>query len=1515
MIMKHLYTSIFTVIILIFFTSFTFSQKIIIGGTDGTIASYNPLPPTPPYTLGTVGPYIDGVNKAGKIVNICSGTSISMSATTSITLNTFQWFKSVAVYNRLTRTYQWSAWAAISKATDKIFTVNYETEFNSSTIYHIVYFCSITNKGGTTFTAPIGFSKALAPVVQPLQVEVSYACPGQNATIIPDFDVTGDQTQVFWERELNANPGVWSEISSGSVNPFYFPADTYRDGTYDYRLAIVHTCVNYRSQSLNDLGVYIAPAFNESFAALAPTSKTKTVCINTQTDFTFTINGYNNFHSYTHTWEYLPNGGTTWTKITAANAGTVFRDYNTTSLKIIPNAESYHNMQFRLTSVGACKTITSEVCTLLLQVPADITNITTSAETVCDGSTITLSAVINSNPLAAPVQYRWKVDNNIVPGQVFATTNNQLSFTMPNSTKTFTCEVQNGDRCIGTIDSYSKSIQVYSPPTVSIIPSISGCGGSTANLTAYGNGSKSPYSYEWTLPSGAKVIGQSIINQPTNNTYHVKVTDACGKTATNSVTVNSVTLLTIAVSKQNVKCASQANGKLTTQISGGVSPYSIRLFKKDNSGIFNPYVTIPSYNQAFISIDTLRAGDYKIEIKDMCDSTKTANITITEPKELLAYITNYKHVTCYNGGNGEASIGIEGGSEPYIINWISGQKTQYVQGLFAGNYIANITDNNGCFTSTSVEIRQPQPFNVQINTSNATCYGSATGSISVEPQGGTLPYTISVENSLGNTLSNTELLSLTAGEYMLTAQDNCGTTIKQKIIITQPPRLTYNLTSTDISCNGLTDGKASIDIVHAQSPYTITWETGETTSTITNLSKGYYTVTLTDACSSITDSIDIEEPLELELELTSTNITCIGALNGSALALVNGGTVPYSYIWSNGKNTQGISSLPQGKYTVQVQDSRGCKKMLTTTITEPEPLQAQITATNATCFGKSNGSILVQVSGGTLPYSYNWNNSFTDANNLNLPAGTYSVTITDACDDNIVKTATIQEPQKLTYTMLVEDVTCFGKSDGTIRIEASKGVEPYTISWNNQFQGFTQKNIPAGTYECIISDACNDSYTIQSTVNQPDLFDIDVESNNVTCNGLGNGSATIIPKGGVEPYLYRWNIGLQTKTVQGLFPGLYSVNVYDARGCLASEVFTISQPETLDIQLQVTNAECNAQNGAISASVIGGTAPYSYNWSQQSQTQNIEGLAQGKYTLTVTDRNNCTRTAQATVSIETPSYPICLVTIDRDLGTNKIIWEKVWNSSIEKVHIYKMSGGEYKWIGSVDSVRQSYFDDYITNPLQSPSRYVIQTEDACKHKSKLSAFHQTIHLGVSPGTDGVSNVLDWTDYIDESGEFVPVWYYIYRGTTKNNLVLHDSVDAKVASEWNDTKPMGSKYYKIGVKKEQACVTSGILKIESGPYTLAMSNIAEAQTGETSILTPQLYTQVYPNPSTGDITIDIQSQYKCKATLSNMAGIVVWKQDQINPGETVYIHSLPQGLYTLWVQCGNTKHSQIIVIQK
>lgn len=1512
--MKQTFTQAAFTIFIVCISYVSFSQKLIIGGTTGTVTSYNPLPPNPPFTLGTTGPYIDGVNNAGKIVNICSGSTISMSASTSFLINSYQWYKSVAVYDRILRKYQWSSWSAISKATGKVFDVNFATEFNSTYIYHIVYFCAISNKGGTSYTAPIGFSKASAPVVQPLQVEASYVCDGQNATIIPDFEVTGDKTEVFWEREIKTNKGVWTELS-GTVNPFSFPANTYNDSTYDYRLAIIHSCVNYRSSSLRQLGVTIKNAYNESFIALTPTSKTKTVCIGSLTDFTFSIQGENTFFPYTHTWEYLPNGSSTWIKITSANAGSVFLDYNTKSLKIQPNSESYHNMQFRLTSIGACKTITSEVCKLLLQVPADVTNITASAETVCDGGNVTLTAVVANNPLAAPIQYRWKVDGNLINGQIFSTSNTQLTYTMPNTTKTFTCEVQNGDRCIGTIDSYLKSIQVYSSPSVSIAPSVSGCGGSTANLTAYGTGSKSPYSYEWTLPGGTKVISQSIINQPTNNTFSVKVTDACSKTATNSTTVNSLPLLNITTTKQNVKCASQANGILSSQITGGVSPYTITVSKKVSEGVYNPIITIPSFNQSNISIDTLRVGDYIFEVKDMCDSTKTASISITEPTELQAYITNYTHVSCYNGGNGEASIGIEGGSSPYIVNWISGQKTQYVQGLFAGNYIANIYDNNGCFTSTSVQINQPQQFSVQAQVQQVTCNGASTGGIQVAASGGTLPYTILLTTPSGTTLSGTEYTSLPAGDYSLTATDSCGAIITKIITITQPEKLHYQLLSTDISCQGLTDGSASIVIQHAISPIDVIWKTGEQTNTISNLSKGFYTVTLTDACSTIIDSIQIEEPIELELEVIASNITCVGAINGIAIALVNGGTVPYTYIWNNNQNTQGISSLPKGKFTVQVQDSRGCIKMESVTITEPEVLQVQTTITPASCFGTKTGAISLNVDGGTVPYEFTWNNSFSGAIIDEVAAGTYTAKITDACGDSIVKTITVTEPEKLEYGVLADHVSCYGRSDGAIRVYPTKGVQPYSIVWNNHFQGFEQKNIPADTYQFTVSDACNDWYAIDAKVEQPELFDIDVEITHVSCNGLGDGKAKINPTGGIEPYLYRWNIGLQIQEVQGLFPGMYSVNVYDARGCLASEVFTVTQPDVLDVQLQVTHSECNLQTGAIATTVIGGTPPYSFNWSQGSETSEISNLSQGTYSVQVSDSKLCTQTKQAKLGIETPAYPICIVTIDKDLGTNKIVWEKVWHSSIQKVHVYKMIGGEYAWIGSVDSVRRSYFDDFITNAQASPSRYAIKTEDACGNKSQFSAFHQTIHLGVSPGTDGVTNVLDWTDYIDESGNFEPVWYYIYRGTDKNNLVLHDSVDAKVASECNDDNPMGAKYYKIGVKKEQACVTSGILKIESGPFTLAMSNIAEAQTGETSITTSDIQTRVYPNPSNGNFTVSIQSNNACNAFITNITGIVVWQQNNIDNNEEICVHNIAQGIYTLHIQCNEQDYSHMIVVEK
>lgn len=1491
------------------------------GGERGTIGTFNPLPPDPGVELGKTGPYIDGKDHSYKIVNICKDSTITIQAHTGTSplLTNYQWYASVATYNKLTRKISWSSWSAIQGATKNTFDIKFRDLFALNTTYHVVFYCKITKsgKGGiTSYTNMIAFSKAVTPTVEPLQVEVSYACPGQNATIIPIYSATGDNTSVYWERRENSKPTIWTALDV-EVDPFLFPADSYRDGTYDYRLAIENNCVNFKSETLNEMGLTIAPAYNESFAPIVPESKNKTVCINSQTDFTFTINGYNNFHQYVHTWEFQYDGETTWNTITSANAGKEFQDYNTASLKVTPTRENFHNMKFRLTTVGACKTITSEVRKLLLQVPAELSGIRVDSDIVCEGEHIILTALPADNPLSAPIEYRWKTDNNSIIGQAFSPDNNEFSYTMGHSAKTFTCEVQNGDKCIGKINSYSIPINVHQVPSISLVPTISGCGGSLANISIYGTGGKSPYTYQWTLPDKTIIDEQTIENVPTNNTYIARIEDACQNAKIDSITVNSLPILHVESSHEHVKCENQANGKISTSISGGVAPYNIVILKHDFLLGFTKYISVSNYSSAIFTIDTLHAGDYKIEITDACDSLKTLDITILQPKELTAFISSYKHVSCHNGGDGEATVHVQGGTQPYIVNWITGQKTQSVKGLFAGHYVVNVSDNNGCFASTYIDIQEPQEFSIKVTTKNAQCYATPTGSITINPQGGTKPYSIILKNAQGNTVPPESYNSLYAGTYIVEAKDSCGAIITETIQIEQAKKLEYTVLATDISCNGFNNGSIFIEVHSSVNHHSIVWNTGDSIFTLAPLTKGMYIYTLTDACDIITDTVEISEPSELQAELEVTNISCSGLIDGHITAYILGGTQPYEYTWNNGKKTQSISNLPEGKYSVHVQDSRGCSLMQSATITEPQLLQVDILSTHISCFGAATGSIEAVASHGVEPYQFLWQDSSTLPAIDSLEAGTYSVTVTDNCNTSIEKTVTLLQPTQFTYNIEQEHVSCHGLSDGYIHITPIAGTPPYSIEWLGEFEGFEQKKVAAGTYTFIIADACTEPDTVTIEITEPNPFDIDITISHVTCYGLGNGLATATASGGIEPYTYRWSIGQSGNTAQGLFPGLYSINAYDAQGCFASQVFAIEQPLPLEATLTVTNTTCGEESGSIYTTVTGGTAPYTFLWSDNSTEAEITQLSEGYYSIAITDSHNCTIRKEASIQSEAPVYPICIVTIDAEIGTNKVVWEKIWNSAIEKVHIYKMSGGEYAWIGSIDSIRQSYFDDRITNPLQSPSRYAIRTEDACGNMSKFSAFHQTIHVGAALGSDGVSNVLDWTDYIDESGDFVPAWYYIYRGTTPTNIELHDSVDAKVASEWNDVNPAGAKYYKIAVKKEEACVTTGLLKVESGPFTLAMSNLAEAKIDAppTNILSQNIYAHVYPNPSQGTIFLRIDSPDVCNAYITNIAGAKVWQTSQITPEKTIEVHNLSQGIYTLYLQCGDRNYSQKIIVQE
>ncbi|MBI2269580.1 MAG: gliding motility-associated C-terminal domain-containing protein [Bacteroidetes bacterium] len=755
------------------------------------------------------------------------------------------------------------------------------------------------------------------------------------------------------------------------------------------------------------------------------------------------------------------------------------------------------------------------------------------------------------------------------------------------------------------------------PLTVTTTKTDAGCTGvSNGTATANPSGGNGTYTYSWTNgQTGKTATGLA------PGAYIVRATDIKGCTRTALVNIGTLAPNTISFTNTDILCNGGTTGSAVATLSGGTGPFTYNW----SSGS-----TAPAANN-------LSQGSYTVTISDAIGCAVTNSVTITQPTAITVTATPV-NLTCNNSGNGRATASASGGVAGYNYSWTGAQAGITATSLAAGSYTVTVTDANNCTATTNVSVTQPAPVITSSTSINVSCFGYNDGKAWVTPNGSKAPYVYVWNPSLG---INDTIFGLTAGGYTVTVTDFSGCTQSTVITISEPTQLSGTVTGTNSSCNGATDGTATIVPSSGTPPYTYFWNTTppQNTATANNLGPGTFTIRLTDAngCEFYAN-VTISDAAPLFINNPSiTQETCLRG-NGAATITILGGTAPYTYSWNPTAQTINTASgLSAGTYSVTVTDSKGCSTTKTAVVTNQfsPPTAFANTINNVSCFGANNGRAAVTASAGTPPYVYSWSPSGgAGATATNLSPGTYTIRVTDANGCTATSSTVITEPASMTITTASTNATC-GLTNGTASATPSGGTLPYTINWSNSATGITASNLAAGTYTVTVRDAGGCSRTNSVTISLANPLNIILSSTNIACNGTSNGTATVSASGGSGSFNYAWApAGGTGSTATGLAPGTYTVTVSDAgnAACSGTSTAVITQPAVLTAPITIVDISCSGNNnGQASVSPTGGAGTYTYIWSNGSTTSAITGLAAGGYTVTVTDNNGCSKTANGTV--------------------------------------------------------------------------------------------------------------------------------------------------------------------------------------------------------------------------------------------------------------------------------------------
>lgn len=835
-------------------------------------------------------------------------------------------------------------------------------------------------------------------------------------------------------------------------------------------------------------------------------------------------------------------------------------------------------------------------------------NVTATAlpNTVCNASP-NGSIDVSVNPPGA-YTYLWST----------GATTQDLSGLAPGS---YTLTVSAGGSCtqVVTFDVPANPNQ----PTISPTVTNTSCDFSNGAINISVTGGPTPYTFLWSNGSTT----QNLANLPAGN-YSVTVTSPNGCTGEANITVANVNPpidLTASI-VANVNC----NANNVGSINLSVSPAGNYTYTWSNGATTQDLSNIPQ-------------DSYSVTVSAGGSCTQVATFFV--PFEPLSPDPFYSLVNANCGlPNGSINLSVSGGTSPFTYTWSSGQTTQDLNNIPAGDYFVTVTGGNGCTSVEAANVPNDDiPVFIDANVVGKTSCVLNNGSISLM----ITPSTAAILWSTGSTAMN--LSNLAPGDYTVTVSAGGNCTSSQTFTIddiSENPIVTADISAAYCSFN---NGAVDLSVDFGIPPYTYDWAHIPGPSNLQdliNLPAGNYAVT-------VTTSVGCTEVLYAPVDNENLQIEIMGVVDDDYSCVSNNGYVEldvnppfnYTYDWAHipGPNNQeDLINLAAGTFSVTVTygtcNANGVYEVLNAAVSP----SVSISATAATC-GQSDGAVTLSVSGATSPYTYNWahlpgNNN--PQNLVNLAPGTYTVTVTDFFDCSATASTTVVNNTIAVNIAAtpVPNTSCVA-SNGSIDINITPANNNYVYNWSNSATSQDLSGLAPGIYMVTVSAGvgCSASATFQvgnNTVN-PQLNAAVVAA---ICS-QNNGSIDMTTSGGTTPYVFLWSNAAATEDLNNIFPGNYSLTVTDANGCTADTTLNVANNAST-FSLSGTASpynDCATVNGAVDLTVTP-AGPYLYLWSNGATTQDLSGMPAGTYTVEVTEQGTCVASATYFV-LDERTYP------------------------------------------------------------------------------------------------------------------------------------------------------------------------------------------------------------------------------------------------------------------------------------